>query len=68
LTKIRQLIAVKYVRVSRLEQDTFRQEINSDDFSKVYVEKASGAIKHIERDEAKKLLNNIEKVILQKSI
>lgn len=52
---------VKYVRVSTVEQNTSRQEINSNEFSRVYVEKASGAIKFVERDEAKKLLNDIEK-------
>ncbi len=51
---------VKYVRVSTAEQNTSRQEINSNDFSKVYIEKASGAIKFIDRDEAKKLINDIE--------
>lgn len=52
---------VKYVRVSTIEQNTSRQEINSGDFSKVYVEKASGAIKFEERVEGAKLLNDIEK-------
>ena len=52
---------VKYVRVSTVEQNTSRQEINSKEFSKVYIEKVSGAIKFVERDEAKKLLNDIEK-------
>jgi DNA invertase Pin-like site-specific DNA recombinase len=52
---------VKYVRVSTAEQNTSRQEINSNEFSKVYIEKVSGAIKFVERVEAKKLLNDIEK-------
>lgn len=51
---------VKYVRVSTTEQNTSRQEINSSEFSKVYIEKASGAIKFFERDVAKKLINDIE--------
>jgi len=51
---------VKYVRVSTAEQNTSRQEINSSDFTKVYIEKASGAIKFTERPEAIKLLNDIE--------
>ena len=52
---------VKYIRVSTLEQNTSRQEINSDEFSKVYIEKASGAIKFNERVEGSKLLSDIEK-------
>ena len=51
---------VKYIRISHISQNTSRQETNSDDFSKVYIEKASGAIKFAERDEAKKLLVDIE--------
>jgi DNA invertase Pin-like site-specific DNA recombinase len=51
---------VKYVRVSTAEQNTSRQEINSGNFSKVYIEKASGAIKFEERPEGAKLLNDIE--------
>jgi DNA invertase Pin-like site-specific DNA recombinase len=51
---------VKYVRVSTVEQNTSRQEINSNEFSKVYVEKASGAIKFNDRIEGSKLLNDIE--------
>jgi DNA invertase Pin-like site-specific DNA recombinase len=51
---------VKYVRVSTVEQNTSRQEINSNEFSKVYVEKASGAIKFNDRVEGAKLLNDIE--------
>lgn len=52
---------VKYVRVSTAEQNTSRQEINSGEFSKVYIEKASGAIKFEERVEGAKLLNDIDK-------
>lgn len=52
---------VKYVRISHVSQNTSRQEINSDEFSKVYIEKASGAIKFSERPKAKKLLNDIDK-------
>jgi DNA invertase Pin-like site-specific DNA recombinase len=51
---------VKYIRVSTLEQNTSRQEINSGEFSKVYIEKASGAIKFNERFEGAKLLVDIE--------
>jgi DNA invertase Pin-like site-specific DNA recombinase len=52
---------VKYIRISHLSQNSSRQEINSDEFSKVYIEKTSGVTKFVERDEAKKLLNDIEK-------
>ena len=51
---------VKYIRISHISQNTSRQETNSKEFSKVYIEKASGAIKFAERDEAKKLLVDIE--------
>ena len=51
---------VKYIRVSTLEQNTGRQEINAKAFSKVYIDKISGAIKFSERKEAKKLLVDIE--------
>jgi len=44
-----------------ISQNISRQEINSDEFSKVYIEKASGAKNYIERPEAMKLLNDIEK-------
>jgi DNA invertase Pin-like site-specific DNA recombinase len=51
---------VKYNRISHISQNISRQEINANEFSKVYNEKASGAIKFVERPEAKKLLNDIE--------
>ena len=51
---------VKYIRVSTEEQNTGRQEINSKDFSKVYIDKTSGSIQFNERKEAKKLLADIE--------
>lgn len=55
---------VKYVRVSTLEQNTSRQEINSNEFSKVYIEKASGSIKFNERIEGAKLINDVENGIV----
>jgi DNA invertase Pin-like site-specific DNA recombinase len=51
---------VKYIRVSTLEQNTGRQEINAKEFSKVYIDKTSGSVQFIERKEAKKLLTDIE--------
>lgn len=51
---------VKYIRVSTEEQNTGRQEINSKEFSKTYIDKTSGSIKFVERKEAKKLLADIE--------
>lgn len=51
---------VKYIRVSTTEQNTGRQETNSKEFSKVYIDKVSGSVKFSERKEASKLLNDIE--------
>lgn len=51
---------VKYIRVSTEEQNISRQHINSKEFTKVYIDKTSGAIKFNERKEAKKLLKDIE--------
>ncbi|SHG14092.1 recombinase family protein [Flavobacterium johnsoniae] len=51
---------VKYIRVSTEEQNTGRQEVNAKEFSKIYIDKTSGAIQFIERKEAKKLLADIE--------
>ena len=52
---------VKYIRVSTTEQNTGRQETNSKEFSKVYIDKVSGSVKFSERKEASKLLVDIEK-------
>jgi DNA invertase Pin-like site-specific DNA recombinase len=51
---------VKYIRVSTEEQNTSRQEVNSKDFSKTYIDIVSGSVKFSERKEAKKLLADIE--------
>ena len=51
---------VKYIRVSTEEQNTSRQEVNSKDFSKTYIDRVSGSVKFSERKEAKKLLADIE--------
>ncbi len=51
---------VKYIRVSTEEQNTGRQEVNAKEFTKIYIDKTSGAIQFIERKEAKKLLADIE--------
>lgn len=51
---------VKYIRVSTTEQNTGRQETNSKEFSKVYIDKVSGSVKFSERKEASKLLADIE--------
>lgn len=55
-----QMSKVKYIRVSTEEQNTGRQEVNAKEFSKIYIDKISGAIQFIERKEAKKLLADIE--------
>jgi DNA invertase Pin-like site-specific DNA recombinase len=52
---------VKYIRVSKEDQNTSRQEVNSKEFSKIYIDKTSGSIKFTERKEASKLLVDIEK-------
>ena len=49
------------IRNKYISQNTSRQEINSGEFSKVYIEKASGVINFIECPEAMKLLGDIEK-------
>ena len=51
---------VKYIRISSLDQNTARQEVNSKNFSKVYIDKCSGAIELSERKEGKKLIKHIE--------
>lgn len=53
---------VKYIRVSTTEQNTGRQETNSKEFAKVYIDKVSGSVKFSERKEASKLLNDIENI------
>lgn len=55
---------VKYVRVSTTEQNTGRQEINSKEFSKVYIDKVSGSVKFSERKDAGKLISDIENGIV----
>lgn len=60
LDKYLLMAKVKYVRVSTDDQNTARQEINNNDFSKIYIDKESGAIKFAERKEAKKLIADID--------
>lgn len=55
---------VKYIRVSTTEQNTGRQETNSKEFSKVYIDKVSGSVKFSERKEASKLISDIESGII----
>lgn len=50
---------VKYIRVSTTEQNTERQQTNSDKFQSVYIDKISGAISFFERPQGKKLTNDI---------
>lgn len=50
----------KYIRCSTLEQNTSRQEINSKDFAKVYIDRCSGTIELRERKEGKRLVKDIE--------
>lgn len=51
---------VKYIRISSVDQNTGRQEVNAQDFSKIYVDRISGTIPFKERKEGKKLLADIE--------
>ncbi|WP_415060947.1 recombinase family protein [Flavobacterium sp.] len=51
---------VKYIRVSSIEQNTGRQEVNANEFSKIYIDKTSGSIQFTERKEASKLLKDIQ--------
>jgi DNA invertase Pin-like site-specific DNA recombinase len=51
---------VKYVRVSSVEQNTARQEVNAKEFTKIYTDRVSGSIPFAERKEAKKLISDIE--------
>lgn len=55
---------VKYIRVSTEEQNTSRQEVNANQFSKIYIDKTSGSIQFTERKEAKKLIADIESGIV----
>jgi DNA invertase Pin-like site-specific DNA recombinase len=50
---------VKYIRVSTLDQNTERQQTNSDEFKSIYIDKISGAIPFFERPQGKKLTNDI---------
>ena len=56
---------VKYIRISSLDQNTARQEVNRKNFSKVYIDKCSGAIKLSERKEGKKLIKQIEDGVIK---
>lgn len=55
---------VKYIRVSTEEQNTGRQEVNANQFSKIYTDKTSGSIQFTERKQAKKLIADIESGIV----
>lgn len=51
---------VKYIRVSSLDQNISRQEINSKSFDRIYVDKVSGAINFTDRPEGAKLIQAIK--------
>lgn len=51
---------VKYIRTSTIEQNNGRQQTNSNDFKKLYIDKCSGSIKLSERPQGKKLIKDIE--------
>lgn len=52
---------VKYNRISGLDQNLNRQEMNSSDFDKIYSDKTSGTIPFFERNEASKLVDDVKK-------
>jgi DNA invertase Pin-like site-specific DNA recombinase len=49
----------KYIRVSTAEQNTERQQTNSEKFESIYIDKISGAIPFFERPQGKKLTNDV---------
>ncbi len=51
---------VKYIRCSTVDQNTDRQELNSKQFSKVYIDRCSGTIQLKDRKAGKHLINDIE--------
>lgn len=51
---------VKYNRISTIEQNISRQEVNASRFDKSYSDKVSGAISFFERPQASKLVNDIK--------
>lgn len=53
------VMKAKYIRVSTLDQNTARQETNSDKFTSTYIDKISGAIPFFDRPQGKKLTNDI---------
>ena len=61
---IKKKMKAKYIRVSTAEQNTARQEKNSSEFSKIYLDKVSGAIPFAERKEGCKLMNDITSKII----
>lgn len=54
------MIKAKYIRCSTVDQNTGRQETNSSEFSKVYIDRCSGTISLRDRKEGKRLVNDVE--------
>ena len=48
---------IKYIRVSTKEQNTARQEVDKDNYDRIYIEKASG--KNTDRPELKAMLDYV---------
>ena len=48
---------IKYIRVSTQEQNTARQEVDKENFDRIYIEKASG--KNTDRPELKAMLDYV---------
>jgi len=53
---------VKYIRVSTIEQNTERQQVNEDDFDKIYIDKSSGSISFFDRIAGGKLISDIKDI------
>jgi DNA invertase Pin-like site-specific DNA recombinase len=51
---------IKYNRISTIEQNLDRQNLNANKFDKVYNDKVSGSISFFDRPQASKLVNDIK--------
>lgn len=55
--KVYYMARIKYIRVSTQEQNTARQEVDKENFDRIYIEKASG--KNTDRPELKAMLDYV---------
>lgn len=56
-----EIMKVKYIRVSTLEQNIGRQQKNENDFDRIYIDKVSGVTSFFDRPEGKKLIGEVSK-------